>query len=249
MQVTSRSEKGITVDVEFSDAGINATAVAPVVSGLTQSPVYYPYGVALTVTTYENKQRVEIDAVATPRGTSTPPSNTATQWRKARIDYVPTAITQTYDIPGLQSGLRYWVRVRTQATDGRLPSAWVSAGYYDAPPLIAPVNLVGSGISPTSIDLQWDNAGDTTSQTLIQLGVPSGAPWDNLIIVPAGSTQHTVYDGTWIPGMSISVTVLHIDPYGGISAPSNILNFTTGGTHRVCPTPFALRVSPVYMGT
>jgi hypothetical protein len=235
MLCINRDEQDGRIAITWLDCGAHATAGVPT---LTSIAAIDENTIDVTTTVNAAGDPVEVWTAITPTSVAVRPAESAAAWVYAGA----TAFLRARPLP---SGMRIWVRARSQSAGSalKLPSAWVfpvtpAAGYLDLAGLTAPSALVASNLFANRVDVAW-TVGETDiahELFLVAGGVPG--TWTDamkLRDVDAGATKARV--GFLAPSTTYTIGVRHLEPSGGTS-PMATVTFTTSAVHGIAPDPF-----------
>lgn len=242
--VTQRAVQGLNCDLSVLDCGANAVAVSPSI-GTPTIASDDPNSINDAVTLSAAGDAVLVQYAVTATSTSTRPDELSALWT-----FGATAeVSSTVRISNLPSGMRIWVRARSQAIGGvatKLPSPWAvpsGTGYVDLAGLTAPNTLAVTNAFSNRVDLTWVNGSATLAIEVFQAvgaSIPDTTGTYKIKVLDAGAIKLRVTGLTALTQYTWGVR--HRDPNGGSSSIVTVTT-TLGSTPGTAPRPASIDIA------
>ncbi len=226
-------EDGLRRYLTMLDLGINVVADAPTVGTPTQNAADTQNAIDVLCTVNAASEPLALHVALTTTSVGTRPADTSALWFRAAL----VASTATVTVRNLPSGMRAWVRVRTEPLNNqypRLPSAWAypaGTGYVATAAITAPSALAETGIAGGTFTGTW-TVGNAYARIKVYLAV-NGETLQHIDTLPAGSVSYP------FSGLDLSTAydwgVSHDDGMGGETAVTTRTSISTTGTKSTCP--------------
>lgn len=250
-RILEKSEQGATIELRCLILGPAVTAGVPTVGALGAGTTAQ-HEITVPVTLNANSDPVVVHVAITATSVGSLPADTSALWTYA---YRATA-TGTITLKNLPSGVRVWVRARSEPNpkkgDTTAASAWVQStgtDYQDTTAVAAPSSLTTSAVTSKSARLSWANGSVVDYGLRIYLasgassGAASAASVSKVIDLPPGTTFYDLF-GLDAAGPWYKPEVCFFDALGAESPHLQLagVTFEATGTAAIAPTPVAISV-------
>lgn len=250
MQITEKSEDGLSITIGLTDAGPNARLIAPLVGPLSGSGFSR---VDVPVTLLTGSVRLVLDTAIVPMN-QPQPDETSSLWRQTynAVRNNSGSFTQSLSVGRASSSV--YVRGQVQSI-GRtptfragvdapptiqIPSTWTyTSAKYNGTTITAPTGLAYS-IDGRYATLQWTGSTDNIT-SVVTVSAPTSSTAQIVRVLDSVTDRVTVgpYPTSANP---IRVSVYQADGLGGLSASQSVAFYTSASSTTVNVTPTPLNV-------